>query len=168
MENGRKEVAARFAKVLRQKLTERFGDMPSAGRVANHFNLRAHGAGTITTEAARRWINGLSVPELARFRVLSEWLGVDTSDFLELGTKVKSRPVDVPAGESSLLGKLHALNEADLLSYALSKNELGDSEEKNFLKLYNMLNASQRHGILIAVWALVREQKNVSESARPY
>lgn len=168
MENGRKETAARFAMVLRQKLTERFGDMPSAGRVANHFNLRAHGAGTITTEAARRWMKGLSVPELARFRVLSEWLGIDASEFLEMGAGAKSSAAYLPAGEPSLLGKLQALNEADLLNTVISKSELGDSEEKSFLKLYNMLNASQRHGILIAVWALVREQKNVSESARPY
>ena len=160
MENGRKEVAARFAQVLREKLTERFGDMPSAARVANHFNLRAHGTGAITTEAARRWIKGLSVPELARFRVLSEWLGINTSDFIN--AELSEKPVDALGAplRLNLVGKAGVANEADLLSYVVSKSEFGDAQEKNFMRLFRLLSASEQDGILIAVWALLRVQQN--------
>jgi hypothetical protein len=160
MENGRKEVAARFAKVLRDKLTERFGDMPSAARVANHFNLRAHGTGAITTEAARRWIKGLSVPELARFRVLSDWLGISTSDFIELASVDMPQESRPPSAGLSLVGKLG--NEAELLSYVIEQGDLGEAEEKNFLRLFKLLSSSERDGILIAVWALLRVQQGAA------
>ncbi len=160
MENGRKEIAARFAKVLRDKLTERFGDMPSAARVANHFNLRAHGTGAITTEAARRWIKGLSLPELARFRVLSEWLGMDTSDFIELASIDKPEENRRPSAGLSVVGKLE--NEGELLNYVVMQEELSEAEEKNFLRLFKSLSASERDGILIAVWALLRVQQGAA------
>lgn len=158
MENGRKEITVKFSKVLREKLTERFGDMPSAARVANHFNLRAHGTGPITTEAARRWIKGLSVPELARFRVLNEWLGINTSDFISAERSENSGDTAGAPSHPNLIGKVD--DEAALLNYVITKNELGEAQEKNFLRLFNLLNANEKDGILIAVWALLRVQQN--------
>ena len=164
MKNERKEVAARFAKVLREKLTDRFGDMPSAARVANHFNLRAHGTGAITTEAARRWIKGLSVPELARFRVLSEWLGISTSDFLDL--QEGSNDSDHLPTALGLLGKLQSPSHLGLINAVSAGNKTSDIQEKNFLRLFKLLNASERDGIVIAVWALLRAQQNVSSQEK--
>lgn len=160
MKSERKEVAARFSKVLREKLIERFGDMPSAARVANHFNLRAHGTGAITTEAARRWIKGMSVPELARFRVLSEWLGINAADFLDL--QEGSNDSDRLPKALGILGKLQSPTDFGVLDAAFAGNETSDLQERNFLRLFKSLSASERDGIVIAVWALLRVQKNVS------
>ena len=54
--------------------------MPSGYFLANQFNLRAEGTTTITAETARKWIKGLSVPEIDRFKVLIKWLEFDVDD----------------------------------------------------------------------------------------
>ena len=51
--------------------------MPSGAFLSNQFNLRAEGTTTITAETARKWVKGLSVPEIDRFKVLIKWLELD-------------------------------------------------------------------------------------------
>lgn len=79
MEN-RKEFAAKFAEVLNRHLIKKYNKVPSGYFFANQFNLRAQGTTTITAETARKWIKGISVPEIDRFKVLIEWLEINISD----------------------------------------------------------------------------------------
>jgi hypothetical protein len=79
MEN-RKEFAAKFAAVLSRAIIKKYKKMPSGYFLANNFNLRAEGTTTITAETARKWIKGLSVPEIDRFKVLIKWLEFDIDD----------------------------------------------------------------------------------------
>jgi hypothetical protein len=51
--------------------------VPSGAFLSNQFNLRAEGTTTITAETARKWVKGLSVPEIDRFKVLIKWLELD-------------------------------------------------------------------------------------------
>jgi hypothetical protein len=51
--------------------------VPSGAFLSNQFNLRAEGTSTITAETARKWVKGLSVPEIDRFKVLIKWLELD-------------------------------------------------------------------------------------------
>lgn len=81
---SRKARQLKFANALKQKLTERFGKIPTASHLANQFNLRAHGTEPITQEAARRWIKGLSLPQIEHFQVLNSWLGLRVHEFLEM------------------------------------------------------------------------------------
>jgi hypothetical protein len=45
--------------------------------VARDFNLRSRSESPISQEAARKWMRGLTVPELAKMQVLAEWLNLD-------------------------------------------------------------------------------------------
>jgi hypothetical protein len=76
MEN-RKEFVARFADVLNRALIRKYKKVPSGAFLSNQFNLRAEGTTTITPETARKWVKGLSVPEIDRFKVLIKWLELD-------------------------------------------------------------------------------------------
>jgi hypothetical protein len=76
MEN-RKEFVAKFAEVLNRALIKKYKKIPSGSFLANQFNLRAQGTTTITAETARKWIKGMSVPEIDRFKVLIKWLELD-------------------------------------------------------------------------------------------
>lgn len=160
MDKKRKETAEKFAQVLREKLTEHFGDMPSAARVANHFNLRAHETGTITTEAARRWIKGLSMPELARFKILSEWLGINTSDFL--GSEIVQQKFRQGASVMRLALDSKKQVEFDSTFFTNLDTHPRKSEEQSeqLLHLFHRLNANEKNGILIALWALLHARRN--------
>ncbi len=76
MEN-RKEFVAKFAEVLNRALIKKYKKVPSGSFLANQFNLRAEGTTTITAETARKWVKGLSVPEIDRFKVIIKWLDLD-------------------------------------------------------------------------------------------
>lgn len=77
---NRKEFAAKFADVLNRALIMKYKKVPSGYFLANQFNLRAEGTTTITAETARKWVKGLSVPEIDRFKVLIRWLELDVDD----------------------------------------------------------------------------------------
>ncbi len=77
---NRKEFAARFAEILKQALLKKYKKVPSGYFFADQFNLRAEGTTTITAETARKWIKGLSVPEIDRFKVLIKWLEFDVDE----------------------------------------------------------------------------------------
>ena len=85
MEN-RKEFALKFAEVLNRHLVMKYNKVPSGYFFANQFNLRAKGTSTITAETARKWIKGIAVPEIDRFKVLIEWLSMDTSELFNAKT----------------------------------------------------------------------------------
>jgi len=74
---NRKEFVAKFAEVLNHALIKKYKKVPSGAFLSNQFNLRAEGTTTITAETARKWVKGLSVPEIDRFKVLIKWLELD-------------------------------------------------------------------------------------------
>lgn len=66
-----------FSSVLQESLVKRYKKLPSSAFVAKEFNLRAVGSTPVTSEAVRRWIKGISLPEFERMVVLRNWLGID-------------------------------------------------------------------------------------------
>ena len=82
---NRKDFAIKFSEILIRQLIKKYGKVPSNYFFANQFNLRAAGTTTITSETARKWIKGLTVPEIDRFKVLIEWLEIDTADLFVAG-----------------------------------------------------------------------------------
>lgn len=67
-----------FSKLLCMELVRHYGRMPSASVVARDFNLRCtQDVKPITNETARRWIKGITLPELVRLNVLSNWINID-------------------------------------------------------------------------------------------
>ncbi len=107
-----------FSKLLCLELVRHYGRMPSASVVARDFNLRCtQDAKPITNETARRWIKGISIPELVRLNVLSNWIGLD-------------------------IGNLQKNNSAANLT---TTNTLrGEEGEEALLKIYRKLNAQDK------------------------
>lgn len=68
-----------FSQLLRHALRRRFGKMPSNAVIAREFNLRCHGAKTISQESVRRWLLGATLPEYSHLEVLVRWLDIDTN-----------------------------------------------------------------------------------------
>ena len=72
-----------FAERLRLAL-KGVGVRPSPALVANEFNLRYWGK-SITSNTARNWLLGKSIPMQDKLRVLADWLHV-SADELRFGT----------------------------------------------------------------------------------
>lgn len=128
---NRKSKQLKFSNALKLKLIERFGRMPSAGLLANQFNLRARGADPITQEAARRWIKGLSLPQVDRFQILSTWLGIRPHDFLE----------------------------TEMESNSSGQTALNSIEEDSFISLFRGLSHSEKNALQIAAKTMLEAKK---------
>lgn len=76
-------IRERFSVTLLKALVDRYKAPPSAAFVAREFNLRAIDSRTITQETARRWIKGLSLPELEKILILQDWLFVDLNPVIK-------------------------------------------------------------------------------------
>ena len=72
-----RHVAQQFARALNRGLFRYYGRNPSAAMVARDFNFRSRSESPISQEASRKWMRGLTVPELAKMQVLAEWLNLD-------------------------------------------------------------------------------------------
>ena len=64
---------------FRAGLINRFGEIPTASKLAIEFNLRNFQSKPISRESARKWINGQSMPESTRLKTLVSWLNLDAS-----------------------------------------------------------------------------------------
>jgi len=84
----------RFSIALRSGLVNKFSRIPTAQKFSDEFNLRS--VTPITRETARKWINGLVMPESERLLVLIQWLNLN-SDYVylastEVGNDVENYP----------------------------------------------------------------------------
>jgi hypothetical protein len=153
MPNQRKKTAERFAKVLSHRLIKRFGSIPSAARLAQQFNLRASEGDTVSPEAARRWIKGISVPELARFRILSDWLNIDAGDFLDLadGTDAFESPSAKPARTTNAL-------HVPYLGAGSHIDHTDERDEKIMLDMFRRMSRQEKNALVIAMLTLADTQ----------
>jgi hypothetical protein len=72
-------VIERFHLAFRAGLINRFGEIPTASKLAIEFNQRNFQSKPIGRESARKWINGQSIPETARLKTLISWLNLDAA-----------------------------------------------------------------------------------------
>jgi hypothetical protein len=72
------DLKSRFSASLNTQLLSYYRRIPSASILARDFNMRAQGSiSPITQETARRWIRGLSMPEMDKLQILAQWLELD-------------------------------------------------------------------------------------------
>jgi hypothetical protein len=72
------DIKTRFSTSLNQQLLQYYRRIPSASILARDFNSRSQGLmNPITQETARRWIRGLSMPEMDKLQVLINWLDLN-------------------------------------------------------------------------------------------
>ena len=92
--NTKTNILERFSIALRSGLVNKFSRIPTAQKFSNEFNLRS--VTPITRETARKWINGLVMPESERLLVLIQWLNLN-ADYVylastEVGNDVENYP----------------------------------------------------------------------------
>ena len=92
----------RFSIALRSGLVNKFSRIPTAQKFSDEFNLRS--VTPITRETARKWINGLVMPESERLLVLIQWLNLN-SDYVYL----PSTEVDVENYPPSKIQRLRQI-----------------------------------------------------------
>jgi len=73
----------KFAAHFKEKLRVRYKKVPSTNFTANEFNLRAVDSSTVSREAVRKWLNGLSFPKSDKLTVMRKWLDIETDLFEE-------------------------------------------------------------------------------------
>ncbi len=76
-----KKLRKQFAQHFKEKLKNRYKKVPSTNFIANEFNLRAHDSSTVSREAVRKWLNGLSFPTSDKLSVMRKWLDLQTDLF---------------------------------------------------------------------------------------
>ena len=106
----------RFSIALRSGLVNKFSHIPTAQKFSDEFNLRS--IKPITRETARKWINGLVMPEAERLLVLIQWLSLN-SDYVYLN----STEVDK---ENSHPNKIQRLREIE----AFARNALNSASPR--------------------------------------
>jgi hypothetical protein len=73
----------KFSTHFKEQLKKRYKKVPSTSFIANEFNLRAHDSETVTREAVRKWLNGLSFPKSDKLSVMRKWLDIQIELFDE-------------------------------------------------------------------------------------
>ena len=102
--NTKANILERFSIVLRSGLVNKFGRIPTAQKFSDDFNLRS--VKPITRETARKWINGLTMPESERLLVLIQWLNLN-SDYVYLpSTEVEVDVENYPPSKIQRLRKI--------------------------------------------------------------
>ena len=92
-------IAIVFSQALRLGLLSKYREIPSSGFVAKEFNLRAKNTSTITSETARRWLNGNVVPDLDKLIILSGWLGINLNTLLSINKVSENPEIDLAQQE---------------------------------------------------------------------
>jgi hypothetical protein len=118
----------------------KFGRIPTAQKFSDEFNLRSVKA--ITRETARKWINGLVMPESERLLVLIQWLNLN-SDYVYLN----SPEVDV---ENYPPGKIQRLRKMEVFT----RNALNFASPR--------IAIMDKHGIIILVNEAWRAAANLN------
>jgi len=85
-----------FSQHLVESLLTKYKKPTSVAFFVNQFNLRAYGANTIAYETGRKWLKGMTIPQLSKMKVLCKWLELDPniiSDGLQAITIVPIKPM---------------------------------------------------------------------------
>lgn len=90
-----------FVAALRQALHARYGKLPSAQRLVDDLFKASQGACALSAEAARKWLQGKSMPQAVAFLYLERLLG--------LSAYLTAVLTDKAAGGAGLAGSPSAL-----------------------------------------------------------
>ena len=109
----------RFHLAFRAGLINRFGEIPTASKLAIEFNLRNFQSKPISRESARKWINGQSIPETARLKTLISWLNLDAAFIYSTTiTETASNPVEIDSEQDRAKVEAYGLRKTEGLAQA--------------------------------------------------
>jgi hypothetical protein len=142
------EVKSEFAHLLRECLKQRYGRVVPAAFLALEFNLRARDCEPITQEAARRWLNGISMPEERKLRLLVSWLNIDLSHCF-------ANPKSSESNNHSAIGYNNS-QDYEAYKWITKIRELSAPDQKLIKILIKKLHASAiRSGSLNCIFSII-------------
>ena len=124
---------------------ENKGRKPSPTLLEREFNLRWRGT-PVSVHAARKWLQGLSVPTLDKLGILARWLDV-SEDWLRWGV--------LPHDGAAYL----AAEPGSRRSGALHTGSRQTQEESSLLQDYWLLSEADRSMLRAMLEALLRERR---------
>ena len=127
--NTKVKMLERFSIALRSGLVNKFNRIPTAQKFSDEFNLRS--VNPITRETARKWINGLVMPQSERLLILIQWLNLN-SDYVYLN----STEVDEKKSPPNKIQRLRKIE-------AFARNALNFASPR--------IAIMDKHGIIIMV-----------------
>ena len=74
---------ANFAKHLADSLLMKYKKQVSVVFFVDQFNLHAYGTNVIAYETGRKWLKGISIPQVSKMNVLIKWLNIDVKKIFE-------------------------------------------------------------------------------------
>ncbi len=155
--NSNREMAGRlFAQAFKERLKEKYIRVPSAAKIADAFNLRAHGTSTISRETARKWLKGEALPEIGKLNVLLNWLNLKPEDFLDINSTKIIREVNEKENKFKL-DKSQTTNEKHKNNPLFEEKKLlkqGFSQSAKILSLLDELTPESIEILLFIVWAM--------------
>jgi PAS domain-containing protein len=111
-------IIRRFSDALNKGLMNTLGEIPTAARLADQFNLRAYGTKTISRETARKWKCGLALPEAGNLQVLIEWLNLSPASVFSSGPLDLNSHLKLLYSAAELRSASHKLRESEHLAQA--------------------------------------------------
>jgi transcriptional regulator with XRE-family HTH domain len=130
------ELKNAFVKEFKRCLVSKYGKVPSAARIAKDFTLSSpEGVEPVSVETIRKWLLGINIPQSARMRTLSRWLGFDVSVF-DVAFKLSDPPTH---NELNTRRKV----DREILHLLQSFSELQESERETVLEIVDLYKRSR-------------------------
>ena len=80
-----------FSKQLADSLLMKYKKKVSIVFFVNQFNLRAYGTNTIAYETGRKWLKGITIPQVSKINVLVKWLNIDVKEIFEYDPNIECK-----------------------------------------------------------------------------
>ena len=129
--NNLAKAKCNFSDLLNKALENKYHKKVSVVFFVNQFNLKAYGTAPIAYETGRKWLNGMTIPQLSKMQVLIDWLNLDTKLLFSKPSAQKTNTLDLSSlNEDSIIDELNSNNILNLI-HAIAL-EL-DPKNQNFL-----------------------------------
>lgn len=131
------ELKKAFAKEFRRCLIARYGKIPSAAIIARDFTLVSPSAiEPLSLETIRKWLHGINLPQSARMRTLSNWIGFDVS-----ALDVAFKTADNVNGAANL--KTQKSIDSEIVLLLQNFSELQEDERQTVLQIVDLYRRSK-------------------------
>jgi hypothetical protein len=134
-----------FSDLLNKALQNKYHKKVSVVFFVNQFNLRAYGTAPIAYETGRKWLNGITIPQLSKMQILIDWLNLDTKLLFSKSSAPKTNTLDLSSlnedslNNNNILDLIHAIaleldpkHQDFLFITALALKEFSEKNDTNF------------------------------------
>ena len=132
--NNLEKAKCNFSDLLNKALQNKYHKKVSVVFFVNQFNLQSYGTAPIAYETGRKWLNGMTIPQLSKMQVLIDWLNLDTKLLFSKPSAQETNTLDLSSlNEGPIIDELNSHNLLNLI-YAIAL-ELDPKHQRFFMLL---------------------------------